>query len=698
MTVAAAETVRDIATLLDNHHLQKVVIIDDAYNDLPTFDDVDEDVAESIYQILIANGELLAQVAATGMLMANAEDVTQEVWEFLWKLAPTDPALRAELEALNIARNSTLKILGGLKKHLEGPLGRAVLEVAAERELPDASAQILFIDYFLDGTKRQSSLQIAKRLGQRIIELYSGSKSKPVIILMSNRQELTDEDKATFREAANFVGGMFHYIPKKDLIDLGLLEVFLYLVTKTYPQGEAIAEFVSNIEIAASEALNGLKTRLQGLTVDDFGYIHQLTLAKEGVSLSDYVSSLLASFFNQEFRRRTLTDDQVVDTLSFDQLSFHQEAPSLEFTKLFLGVVSQPTADLRRHPQATQEAFPDGGNVPVDIHFGDLFVKGESVLLVATAECDLICTPAQPKFRPFDPEQKVLLVPGVLHKYDKPWKDLPSRTEFVAIEGASTSAVQWHFKRSTTHDLGSIARFIADQGFSRKRRLNPEFALDVQRMYFNDMGRIGLPVGPPIYRNLGAKLCARGVDGKVHVLLEESLSTDQLCVSFLTRSEHVFQLTGEFLLRLPDAVKSAIDLLEEAREKETKDKPKQKLAQKIAELRKIDLSQAKLDELRKPFMALKLNTEIACEPLKAIMVISSKVMADEYVCEKPLMLCLDSKSRGGEIPSPGVAPAAAVRTESNLIPVSAVAAEANVPDTLPAPHTTESIADEVPPE
>jgi hypothetical protein len=84
--------------------------------------------------------------------------------------------------------------------------------------------------------------------------------------------------KAWIRVAANFVGGMFHYIPKKDLIDLGLLEVFLYLVTKTYPQGEAIAKFVSNIEVAACEALKGLKTRFKGLTVDDFGYIHQLTL------------------------------------------------------------------------------------------------------------------------------------------------------------------------------------------------------------------------------------------------------------------------------------------------------------------------------------------------------------------------------------------------------------------------------------
>ena len=36
MTVAAAETVRDISTLLDTHDLRKVVIIDDAYNDLPT--------------------------------------------------------------------------------------------------------------------------------------------------------------------------------------------------------------------------------------------------------------------------------------------------------------------------------------------------------------------------------------------------------------------------------------------------------------------------------------------------------------------------------------------------------------------------------------------------------------------------------------------------------------------------------------
>lgn len=666
MDATTAETVRDIATLLDKHALQKVVIIDDAYNALPSFEDVTDDVAESIFKIVMTHADVLAEITADGTAIASGEDVTQEVWEALWNAAVSRPGLMAELEALDISRNSTLRILGGLKTHLEGPLGRAVAEVPANRDLPDASAQILFIDYFLDGKKRQSSLQIAKRLGQQIVELYSSSKAKPVIILMSNRQELTDEDKATFRETANFVGGMFHYIPKKDLIDLGLLEVFLYLVTKTYTQGKAIADFVSQIEVAASEALDRLKARLQGLTVDDFGYIHQLTLAKEGVTLSDYVSSLLASFFTQEFRRRTLTDDQIVDTLSFDQLSFHQEAPSLEFTKLFLGVVSQPTTELKRHPQATLEAFPDEGDVPVDIHFGDLFLRDDCVFLVATAECDLISTPAQPKFRRFDPEQKVLLIPGSIRKYDKPWKDLPSRTEFIATGDATASAVQWHFKRAATHDLGSIAKYLKEQGFVRSRRLNPEFALDVQRMYFNDMGRIGLPVGPPIYRNLGAKLCAQDADGKVRVLLEESLSTDQLCVSFITRSEHVYQLTGEFLLRLPDAIKSAIDLLEEARTRQTKEKPKQKLSQKIAELKRIDLSQAKLDELRHPFSAVKPGDEVPCAPLKATLVISRKTMTDDYVCEKPLLLCLDSEARGREIPSPGIAPAVTTRPEPAL--------------------------------
>ena len=664
--MATQPAVPDIITLLDGHALLNVAIIDDAFNEgVPSFGDINDALAEELITAIKADDQTSLTLEEKGITLESSDDLTQDVWNALWDNIKKIPELKRHLDQLGTRRNQNLRTLRSLQLFLQETLRRSVVAVPANKDLQDASAQILFIDYYLEGDDPKASLLLAQSVGKRIATLYSEKDLPPIIVLMSNRQELSEKDKMIFRVAAEFVGGMFHYIPKADLENSDLLKIFLYLVVSTYPQGKIITEFVSRVEVAAQLAVSEVRQRLMGLTVDDFGYIHQLTLAKEGVALSDYVTSLLGSLFNQEFRSRVLTDKQEVDATAFNQLSFQESAPSAEFASLFIGVVSQKTGALRRHANASEEVYAVVDSFPTDLHCGDLLVKEDRVFMVATPECDLICRPPSKEWK-FDPDQQVLLIPGILEDYTKPWqKAAASRTEFVSIND-TPRGIRWEFKKARTQPLGPIAKWASEGGYSRERRLNPEFALDVQRMFFNDVGRIGLPIGPPIYRSLGAVLYLITPDGKPILLLEEADESHRLCVSFLTRSVEHFQLTGDFLLRLPEAIEKASRYLEGAREgKEGKEKGR--FSTHLASLKVVTFEHQKLDLLRKPFSAVEPGFEAEFLPLKGTMRISHKPIGDKPLqANMPLLLALGAGNRFVDVPSPGLNAAADVRPEMAL--------------------------------
>jgi hypothetical protein len=282
--------------------------------------------------------------------------------------------------------------------------------------------------------------------------------------------------------------------------------------------------------------------------------------------------------------------------------------------------------------------------LPTNVHFGDVFLRGSAVLMVATPECDLVSTPHQPTNRKFDPEQSVLLIPGEIEPYSKPWSKMASRTEFVEVDSAP-HAVTWDFKRVYTHRLGSLKKYLDEAGFDRRLRLSPEFALDVQRMYFTDMGRIGLPVGPPIYEALEVNLCCQDADGTVTTLFKTSDLEPHYAVSFVTRTERVFQLTGSFFLQLPGAILDAISKLEERAKLPTVDaKGRTKCGMRIAELKKVSLNATLLASLRKPFKAMNPETEQDCPALNAVLKLSTKKKPEGvYSNERPMLLVIGPK-------------------------------------------------------
>jgi hypothetical protein len=109
-------------------------------------------------------------------------------------------------------------------------------------------------------------------------------------------------------------------------------------------------------------------------------------------------------------------------------------------------------------------------------------------------------------------------------------------------------------------------------------------------------------------------------------------------------------LTGDFLLRLPSAIKSAIEHLEGAKAT-SQGKAKGKFTAAITKLKAITFDQIKLAELRKPFPPIKAGSEAPFAPLKDCLMVSYKPLGGQYTCDRPLLLSLGTAVLAPELPT-----------------------------------------------
>ena len=201
---AAGHNIPELAAVLDSKHITHVAIIDDAYNKFPRFSSANHDVQEQLVAEIQASNNVEAVLQKEGLVVNSTDDLTEDAWISLWTIAAKEKLVSDLLGRLPIERNEALATLQSLETVLRDDMQRNVSVFGSEEDLPDTSAKIIFIDYFLDGTK-QGSLDLAKRIGSRIKQLYLAETEKPLIVLMSSHPEISDEDRAAFREAASVI-------------------------------------------------------------------------------------------------------------------------------------------------------------------------------------------------------------------------------------------------------------------------------------------------------------------------------------------------------------------------------------------------------------------------------------------------------------------------------------------------------------
>lgn len=522
-----------LKTLFAKVGIRTVAIIDDAYLSHPTVADLKAiDGLKALWAAIDASDDAIEFLRAEAVSLDAPDDINESSLQKLYELRPRSEVLSAILAAFDEIQVQKRNQLTSLKELL-AELGLVPLELTPSASLrADALPDLIFLDYLLDPAGLESSLPLAKSVGENIRRSFA-QQQKPYVVLMSTLSEIKPENRSLFRETAEIVGGMFHFIPKADLQDRSALVLKLALMVRSIEEGRKIQQFVERYDGTIHEIAAEFQKKIRALSLEDYAYIQKVSLQGEGQPLGDYVLWLFGMYFSHLLSRGNPEGRKVLDELVFSHIPDALDPPSPEFVGLYQNVVSEAVSELSSHPRLSEsERVRLGENAPPDPHFGDLFIRDDGgVLMVATAECDLAYAPEPNSTRPFDPDQPVLLIPGQLHEQKAPGGGKIT-TEYLELDGKNHQ-ILWGLKKFRTLPAGSL-RSLATDRFVRRRRLRMPFCHGVQQALTTDIERIGVPVAPPVVRAARVDVYYRAVDGGYHHFTGEK---EAATVSFTARHD-----------------------------------------------------------------------------------------------------------------------------------------------------------------
>lgn len=505
--------INQLAELFKRHSISTVAIIDDAYLEHPTLADLRPmDGQKALWGAIDASDEVLTFLRQNGIELVAPEDVGEQQIEKLYELRSHNGALSAilnQFDHIQIQKRERLKAL----KDLLAELGHVPLEMKPSDSLsPDALPDLIFLDYFLDPSGFESSLPLAKSVGQNIRETF-GQRQKPYVVLLSNVSDIKAENRSLFRDTADIVGGMFHFVPKAELQEHDTVILRLALMLRSITEGRKIQQFVEKYDQTIHTIAEDFRKTIRALSLEDYAYIQKMSLQGEGQPLGDYSLWLFGMYFSHLLGRSNPEGRTLLDGMVFSYIPDSLGPPSPDFVTFYQSVVSEPVDELGTHPRLSEEERARlGDKVPPDPHFGDLFFGPDgAVLMIATAECDLAYAPEPGSGRQFEPDQPGLLIRGDLDpEANSPDSDAFT-TDYVEVDGKNQRIV-WSLKKFKTLEAGSLRNLAQDQ-FKRQRRLRMPFSHKVQQALTNDIERIGVPVAPPIVRTAGLDILYQAADG-----------------------------------------------------------------------------------------------------------------------------------------------------------------------------------------
>ncbi len=580
---------RAVAGVMDGGGITTVGVIDDVFAG-PSVADYRSDEFEEFWAEIQYVDEAISELSGLGLSIHGPADIDQDALRTLEKnrsrLVHLKPSFDKYLAPPFDAKS---KPVNDLCDCLEKDLGRRVVKNDGTEGLNETSIRLIFLDYFLEEGKEAESIRKVCAIAGEIGTRFSGG-AKPLILLMSSKHIAADTI-ANLRKEAQFLGSMFEFMSKDEFVEVTKLIITLGCIARSLHERQRIQKFVEGVENSIDAAAAKLRESLRGLSFEDYAYIQKLSLQREGHPLGDYISWLYSSYFGH-LLFETIPEQRTMDALTFAKLPTTSFEPSSQFEEIYKNIVTEAVEPLAGHPRDNRVAEADS---PPFLHFGDVFCDGGGqILMVITPECDLAFTPDE-KDRPFDPGKSILLIPGSLSAQNEP-VSARMKTDFFSYKN-ETKRIVWEPKNLVSIPHGKIRDWLGRGGYRREARLRLPFALEVQQSFAADLTRVGMPVGPPIYKPARVEIACEGKDKKIEVLS----TLDDAAFIFHAREDE-FVLSRTCIVELGDIIDKAVEVLREAKESHVqRGGQPQGHDSRIAQIQELRTNFAGLLELAGPF-------------------------------------------------------------------------------------------------
>jgi hypothetical protein len=387
MTLAGVSNtgaVQTISKLLKDKELQRVLIIDDAF-DSPKRDDFSGTELADFWGELDpeddAQSELLTSLL--GQCPESEDDIDDRAVEILYEnrneLGPIqtlfDKQLRVPLERKHSGLDSLIN-------HLR-ELGLDV-RTSGTNVTFSGPSDIIFLDYYL-GPRSDLSVNLSSEGIARQLHSYPIGEEKPLIVLMSSYEDVARRAER-FRENTGIVGGMFYFVPKSDLSDQVKLLLNLDMLAATLPAGHQIQQFIDVVESKCSSIMEQFISAIKRLNLDDYVYIQRLSLQADGHPLGDYLLWLYSAYFGYLLFERGLKEERrSLDEANFQGWVPSHAVPSKQLTSMYFTALFDTTVGPHdkhhprwRSPQADSIEVTDGAGELSASHLTEIPRHGDT--------------------------------------------------------------------------------------------------------------------------------------------------------------------------------------------------------------------------------------------------------------------------------------------------------------------------------
>ncbi|MGU1745180.1 hypothetical protein ACSEQ3_01650 [Pseudomonas aeruginosa] len=388
----------------------------------------------------------------------------------------------------------------------------------------DGEPEVVFADYYLDPSLSATENAVGAKGAQaihnsldRLNLIFKSAKVAPAIILMSSHDQARQESER-YRTSARLEKGhlfasRFAFVHKGEVslendsltIDRLALDSLLELFG-SYIFGRSLSVSLNTWGESARSAVDNLQEGMKELGLNDLAYLVRFRLAKEGLSLIEYLDWLLGEALVEKIGSNF--DLGVKDC----QYSKDLESGCDTVIGAFDGATER-VAELYNSARVRSSRV----SVLPNYKLGDIYVdaytsNGEasmpsSVIAIMNPDCDLM--------RRKDGSRtatQLLVVSGEL----KGLNGLKSSIKDYLVIDSKPYNIKWNLKSFRTIPFGASApqENTSSELYRYIGTLKSVYAQELQQDLLSDIGRVGVPVPPSLAVMASFKVKWRDKAGK----------------------------------------------------------------------------------------------------------------------------------------------------------------------------------------
>jgi len=549
----------EVRALLAQQHVQRAVIIDDAYDDRPKSGDIDDAEWDRFFDDLTPADEQRLGTAF-GQDAYDNQDTTElrrnalfvnAVWGERAQIAAAT-ALFGDFEQRQQTKRAELEPLRNL---LTNDLGLACDVFGRDEAVAIGDADIVFLDLYLGLLEREDAVNRAIARVKGIVDQRRAAPPNVVLLSASNR--LT-EVGPRLRDEAELLGCQFRMVRKNELADTDRMAERLYDLVRNNPDALRINAFL----LAWNAALDGAKARflksIRTLDLADYANLQSLVLEAEDEPIGDYVLDLYDLHLHHELEgdEGLVRSAKALNEIKWEEYPQAQFMPSDELIRMMDGALFYNEVRTRIEGEIT--------NDDRNVRLGDVFLgpappqpaaaaplpeaaapapAAASVPALAAAEAPVAAAEVPPAVpggqsaalpapqRAFvvlsqacdlqhANAENVLLMRGTVHPYSSKQHHQNGQKTPVMKVGEFKYSVDWDVVAPETWEIQKLPKRAQD-GFRRVRRFRTPFALKLQQDFVGNLGRVGTLTAVPGQATAAVRVYLRLRGGTMRLLLDK---------------------------------------------------------------------------------------------------------------------------------------------------------------------------------